>query len=535
MLRKARDEWGGAEGGPAAGGVSGVEGRSVAGAAAVDQAAATATAVAGGSGAAAEQTSATEAAAKRTPGARRTASAGLLVAVGTGVGNVFAYGFNLVLSRGLGPGGYAELGTLLSVFLIGTVPGMAVQAVNARRLAVAAGASAGVRAELLSALRRRGLLVGVAVAVVFAVVAPAVARLLPSVTMGGVAWTGVSLAANTVFASYLGIAQGTSRFVTMTVLYLTAHSTRLAIGAVAAVAAVSPTTVMAAQGVAWALAGVAGRVLLRGAAAGQVAVQEAAAAQVAVPGAAASEVSARAAAGEARPGKAAAREPAADTTGYLTEVLRATGGLGGILLFTVLDTLLASRYLVGGDLGRYNTGALLARAAFFAPSFVAMLAFPRLARPRERRRALVVSLALTGGIGLLGVVVVGLGGNALIRAAFGAQYAEPGDFDLGVHGWLFMSVGALLALVNLALLDGVARRSHTVSAVVLGGIALETGVVVGFAHGSAAAIVTAAAVSAFVTAAVAVTVCLTARAQEPTPAHDLDPYLIPGAPDAAPL
>ena len=97
----------------------------------------------------------------------------------------------------------------------------------------------------------------------FAALAPAVAALLPSVTVGGVGWTGVSLAANTVFASYLGIAQGTSRFVTMTALYLTAHSTRLAIGAVGAAAQVSPTTVMAAQTAAWALAAVAGRLLLR--------------------------------------------------------------------------------------------------------------------------------------------------------------------------------------------------------------------------------------------------------------------------------
>ena len=225
--------------------------------------------------------------------------------------------------------------------------------------------------------------------------------------------------------------------------------------------------------------------------------------------------------------------------GYLTEVLRAAGGLGGILLLTVLDTLLASRYLVGEDLGRYNTGGLIARAAFFAPSFVAMLAYPRLARPQERRRALTVSLALTGGIGVFGVVLAAVGDDPLIRVAFGAEYAAPGRFDLGAHGWLFASVGALLALVNLALLDGVARRSHAVSGVVLGGIALETTVVAGFAHGSPAQIVTAAALSALATASVSVAVCLSARTA-PTPVPD-EPALpaeairITAAPDAARL
>jgi O-antigen/teichoic acid export membrane protein len=433
----------------------------------------------------------------RRGGGGRTASAGLLVAVGTGIGNVLAYGFNLVLSRGLGPGGYAELGTLLSVFLIGTVPGMAVQAVNARRLAVAADAAEG--AALVRGLRRRGLAVGAGVAALFVALAPAIAALLPSVTVGGVAWTGVSLAANTVFGSYLGIAQGMSRFVTMTALYLAAQGSRLAIGAVAASAQTSPTTVMAAQTAAWALAALAGRWLLRGA--------EAPAGDSRASGASGAPGASGASVASGPPG--ASGEGA--YSGYLTEVLRATGGLGGILLLTVLDTLLASRYLTDGDLGRYNTGALVARAAFFAPSFVAMLAYPRLARPAERRRALLVSLALTAGMGALGVALAGFGGNPLIRAAFGAKYATPAGFDLGTHSWLFASVGALLAVVNLALLDGVARRSHVVSMVVLGGIALEITVIVGFAHGSAGAIVTAAAACTSATAAVAVTVCLTAR------------------------
>uniref|UniRef100_UPI001892242E hypothetical protein n=1 Tax=Catenulispora rubra TaxID=280293 RepID=UPI001892242E len=354
--------------------------------------------------------------------------------------------------------------------------------------------------------------------------------LLPSVTVGGVAWTGVSLAANTVFASYLGIAQGTSRFMTMTVLYLAAQGSRLTIGAVAASAQVSPSTVMAAQTAGWAFAAVAGRWLLRdvaeagagagpatGTGAGTAAGAGAEASVAAMAGDARSASATAAAAGPAArsaAGSAEARhntEPPAPHHGYVSEVLRATGGLGGILLLTVLDTLLASRYLTNGDLGRYNTGALLARAAFFAPSFVALLAYPRLARPSERRRALLTSLTLTGGIGVVGVAIAGIGGDSLIRVAFGAKYATPGGFDLGAEGWVFTSVGALLALVNLALLDGVARRSHAVSAVVLGGIVLETTVIVGFAHGSAAAIVTAAAACSLATATVSVTVCLTAR------------------------
>ncbi|WP_194927635.1 hypothetical protein [Catenulispora pinisilvae] len=312
---------------------------------------------------------------------------------------------------------------------------------------------------------------------------------------------------------------------TMTLLYLAAQGSRLVIGAAAASAQSSPTTVMAAQTAAWAFAAVAGRWLLREVASGVQAGSPAAGPMNAMDAMDAMDTvtdtvansgtgAGQAAAAATGPVEAAAQrvtEHHLGHSGYLTEVLRATGGLGGILLLTVLDTLLASRYLTDGDLGRYNTGALLARAAFFAPSFVAMLAYPRLARPTERRRALSVALALTGGIGVLGIALAGVGGDPLIGLAFGDKYATPGGFDLGADGWLFTSVGALLALVNLALLDGVARRSHVVSAVVLGGIVLETTVIVGFAHGSAGAIVTAAATSALATATVSVAVCLTAR------------------------
>jgi O-antigen/teichoic acid export membrane protein len=476
----------------------------------------------------------------------RALSSGLLVAVGTGVGNVLAYGFNLALSRGLGPKGYAELGTLLAVFLIGSVPGLAVQAVNARRLAVMAagdgtsgggggdrggggsnssgspgsssaenaGGSAAAEApelgDLSRRLRLRGVLAGFAVALLFLAISPAISALLPSVTSAGAAWTGVSLAAYTVFSGYLGLAQGTQRFGIMTVLFLAAHSTRLLIGVAAAAAGASPTTVMAAQTGAWALAAVAGHFLLRG-----------------LTNVRASPAPADSALGDAvtasipAPRSEPEFDPRKPTHGYTAELLRACAGLGGIVLLANLDVLLAGRYLVDSDLGRYNTAALISRAAFFAPAFVAILAYPRLARFDERRRALRLALAVTAVSGVFGVAAAGFGGDRLIKAAFGAKYGDSaGAFDLGSHSWVFAALGALLALVNLALLDGVARRSHVVSGVVLGGIILETGAIVGFAHHSPDEIVTTAACCALLTAVASVTACLAAR---PAPATWLVP------------
>lgn len=491
----------------------------------------------------------------------RVASAGAAVAVGTFIGNVFAYGFNLVLSRGLGPQGYAELGTLLSVFLIGTVPGLAVQAVNARRLAVTADGPPERRAGLARRLQARGWIVGLAVAAGFALVAPGVSALLPSVTAGGVAWTGVSLAANTAFGGYLGMAQGTSRFILMTGLFLSAQGTRLAVGIVAGAAGASPSMVMAAQTGAWLAAALAGHWFLRDlvrpeadetvAAAAGTAPATAAEAATGPAGTLAAKRKGRTGVAATtwfepapsatakphpaktprtavparpvtpvRPVKAAEpARPAGAAPGYLSELLRACGGLGGILLLANLDVILAGRYLVDGDLGRYNTAALISRAAFFAPQFVALLAYPRFARPEERTRALRMALASTAAIGVVGVALAAAGGNGLIRVAFGAKYAdpEPGQFDIGSNAWTFALLGALLAMVNVALMDGVARRSHVVSMVVLADIVAETGAIVGFAHHTPEQIVGAATLCAAVTAAVSVGVVLLTRTRTAPP------------------
>ena len=55
--------------------------------------------------------------------------------------------------------------------------------------------------------------------------------------------------------------------------------------------------------------------------------------------------------------------------------------------------------------GAYAVGSLFAKAAFWAPNFLTVLVFPRLASGRDLRRSLVTAGALTLGIGLL---VVGL-------------------------------------------------------------------------------------------------------------------------------
>ena len=61
----------------------------------------------------------------------------LMVAPAMAAANGLNYAFNVVMSRKLGPADYGALAALLAVVLVGTVPGVALQAVVARYTALA--------------------------------------------------------------------------------------------------------------------------------------------------------------------------------------------------------------------------------------------------------------------------------------------------------------------------------------------------------------------------------------------------------------
>ena len=63
----------------------------------------------------------------------------LVLAAGMAVANAGNYGFNLVTAFLLGPEAYGALAALLALALVGSVPGLALQAVVARRTALAGG------------------------------------------------------------------------------------------------------------------------------------------------------------------------------------------------------------------------------------------------------------------------------------------------------------------------------------------------------------------------------------------------------------
>lgn len=409
--------------------------------------------------------------------ARRQIADGALVAFGTLGGNMLAYGFSVAVAHQLDQSGYGQIGALLTILLVASIPATAIQAVTARRVASAVAQDPAALRAFTAPLVRWSLLIGVAAAIVLGGLAPVVSALLPAVSTGQVAWTALSLIPSALIYCYLGIAQGGSRFRAYTVLFVAMNGAKLAAGLGAGAAGATPGLIMGSVAVAWFATAALAHFALR---------------------------------------DMVGRPRFERGLGYVRELGTASWSLGAVLLLSLLDGLLAAHYFSGDALGRYQAGAMFTRAGYFAPQFAGVLAYPKLAVPQSRRKALTTAMALSVGIGLAMVVTTVLAAGPLVRFAFGAKYLGViAGFNLASAAGLFALSGATQAMVQLALLDAVARRSHVTGWLVFGGIVAEASVILAVAHHSATQLITTAAVCGTATAVVSLTVSAFARHHAP--------------------
>lgn len=403
-----------------------------------------------------------------------------LVAVGTLVGSVLSYGFSFALAHQLDQTGYGQIGALLMISLVASIPATAIQAVTARRIASGGPLdTAGLRA-LTGPLVRWSLLVGLGTTAALAALAPAVSALLPAVSTGQVAWTALALVPNALIFCYLGIAQGSSRFRAFSMLFAGFNGAKLVAGVIAGAVTGDPGLIMGAMAASWFVTAAVAHYRLR---------------------------------------DVVGKPHLVRGLGYVRELGTASWSLGAVLVLSLLDGLLAAHYFSGDVLGRYQAGALFTRAGYFGPQFVGVLAYPRLAVPQTRRRALRSAVVLSTGIGLVIVACTLFAADPIIRVAFGAKYlgGAGSRFDLASAAWLFALSGATQALVQLALLDAVARRSHVIGWLVFGGILAEAAVILAVAHHSATQLIATAACCGTVTAAVSLAVSALAARHTTTP------------------
>jgi O-antigen/teichoic acid export membrane protein len=385
---------------------------------------------------------------------RRRASlprAFLVVAPAMAAANALNYAFNLVMSRLLGPADYGALGALLALVLVGTVPGVALQAVVARHTTLAGRAVGRLWSRVLVAV----LAVGGALGLLALAASPAVAAFLHLPSLGPCLWLAAALLPLPLLSAVQGMLQGREWFGLLAAVLLVAAAGRLAVGL---------GLVEGGLGVEGALAATA--------------IGSAVAVLVAVPRLRAQGGWEHLRRGWRWPGRGS---PGAAVAG---EVAAAAAGVLGLLLLANVDVLLARHFLPAEASGLYAAGAVLTKIAFWAPQFVVTLVFPRLVTAADRRRLLGRSAAVVAAVGAPLVVAAALAPRLAARLSFGEAY-----LDVGPTLPLFAALGTGLALVQLVLFTGMASADRGMYRLLLAAVAAEAVLVAVFLHDSVAQIV----------------------------------------------
>jgi O-antigen/teichoic acid export membrane protein len=382
--------------------------------------------------------------------------AAVMLGVATTSANVLGYAFAVVLSRSLGPAAYGALAALLAAGLIGSIPGVALQLAVARSAAEPGEERAAARWFTIS------LAAGAVLLLATWALAPVAVRFLALEGPAPVLWLGVVLLPTTVTGAFEGRLLGREQHARLSLAYLTVAGLRFVSGLVAAHEQWSITGALAAAAVASVLACLVCATLA---------------------------------------GLPARAEGGASTGRLVRELVAASSSTAAILVLANVDVVLARHYLDATGSGHYAVGNLFTKAAFWGPHFLAVLAYPRLARTAGRRRALLAALGLTVAIGVVVVAGAAVLGLTLIDATAGHAYA-----DIAPLAPAFALLGTLMAVLQLTVYSGLARRRRIVESIVWAGIAAEVMVVAGPMHGSPGQILAACVAVNLVLAAAAVTV-----------------------------
>jgi len=410
---------------------------------------------------------------------------GLVLAPSVGLAHGLHYAYNVAMAAVLGPAAFGALGALLALILLGSVPGIALQAMAARHTALLVEDQRD-QGALWSSLLRLAAWWGAALAAVTVAASPVLGAWLHLDSPVPVLALALALAPSTFSYTSQGMLQGREAFGAFIAVGLVNAVVKLAAGL---------GLVAAGYGVSGAVAGAAVGTWV-GAATGVLLVRRSIAA--AAP---------------------AGRAPAATALGREANV--AITGLLGLFLLTNLDVPLARHFLAAEASGLYALGAVVAKIAFWGPQFVTTLVFARLVTGGDRRRLLAGSAALIVASGAL--LAVGLAALAALGVALpllGRDYAA-----IGRALPLFAVLGCSLSLVQLLLFEEIAASARRMGRVLALAAVLQAALISVAFHDSVGEIVGTALAVAL--ALVAVGVVLASRRRGPVSAR---PRAGPGAP-----
>ncbi|MBF6328979.1 polysaccharide biosynthesis protein [Nocardia transvalensis] len=396
--------------------------------------------------------------------------------------NVAGYLLQLLAGRWLGVAGYSEFASLLAVQLLCAVPALALQNVVAREV---------VRGAPVAAARALGLRCAAVVAVVAAVLVPVVAMVL-HVSVAAAAGALVAAPVLVVLSQEQGLLQGAHRFRALATVLGGAGIARVtpALITLALGAGAAPALWSAALGLT--LTALTAHHLTpptpfagRRTASTPEADNETAAPFIA------SRTPSDASQGVRENEKGAAAE-----RGGIGAVLRAAQVQAALMALSSADLIVARIVLGDVDASRYALGAIATKIAFWLPQAVGVVLYPRMAQPRYSARAVRDALAVLSAVGIVAVV------GAAVLAPLAPLLAGRDYAPIEGLLWLFALDGALLALLQGALLSAIAVDRTAPAIVIWVGLAIEIVVMLVFVRSLPVLITTATAVTAAVTVAI---------------------------------
>ncbi len=355
-------------------------------------------------------------------------SAGIAIAMA--VMNIGTYAFQMVAARLLGPSQYGAVAGMMALLMVLSVVQLGLQATAARRIAAAPADVAAIEQTILTTTWRAALLLG-AVAVA---ASPAVAWLLRLDGLLPAVLLGLCVVPVTVMGGQAGVLQGERRWLPLSLVYLSVGVPRVLLGGGCLLISATEASAMAGVLAASWLPVLIGSWTLRNRAHDAIVT--------------------------------------AHDLAVRRDVRRETYGSSAALLAFValsnLDVVVARNVLDDHLAGLYAGGLIVTKAVLFLPQFAVVILFPSMSTAGESRAAVLRGLAFLTGIGVACLAGAYLLSDLALVFIGGDEYDD-------VQGklWLFAALGGLLAVLQLLVYAGLAKRGRwTKYFVTLGVIAM---------------------------------------------------------------
>lgn len=340
---------------------------------------------------------------------------GSAVAVATSIMNVATYGFTVLAARVIGPSQYGAFVACLGLLIVIQVGALGLQATAARRIALDSEHVAAIEHEILALATRVSLAIGV----VLLVLVPVVTLLLNLDSYVPAVIVALAAVPMTLGGGQAGILQGERRWSALAAFYLAAGVPRLVIGTVLIFWRPDADAALAGVAIGLVFPVLVGWWVLR----------------------------------HRRTQEAAAPEHSARS--MLVESSHNVQVLFAYFALSSVDIILARQVLTDHDAGLYAAGLIMAKVMLFLPQFVVIVAFPDMATPEGRQRALVRSLLFVLVLGVTATLSAKVLSSVAMVFVGGAEFGE-------VEGllWIFAILGTVLAMLQLQVYAVLARQGR---------------------------------------------------------------------------